>query len=326
MAKGNPKKSGVLSDHTQVGKKFFPPAARFGWTEVHYVERILPEIAWMGFFLEQFGTKRGLEILEDFLRICYSIKTCRAKFFFCSAFRAVSKEGWKAIRKGCQAKGIFIEVLAALTPFLLCYPKHNPIEQFFEDTLDNKGPSASDIDRARTVVSNLFDRRSQSASVVQSVIPKIEIEIGEYHVPQNYPFLDFESIITAFDSEHTSSLCSHVRMDTNSSFMMYDSQFGDSWARYFWNRGKDLAPLNADNVGTEDIREPMHPVVRFGIDYEKYAWGVVDAIWTKFPVDIFESEVSEVIGALLAHQCNLAVKVARNPDLWDYHAGPLFLR
>lgn len=54
--------------------------------------------------------------------------------------------------------------------------------------------------------------------------------------------------------------------------------------------------------------------------------GVVDAIWSKFPVDIFESEASEVIGALLARQCNLAVKVARNPDLWDYHAGPLFLR
>jgi hypothetical protein len=43
MAKRKPKKKGVLSDHARVGKKFFPPAARFGWTEVHYVERILPE-------------------------------------------------------------------------------------------------------------------------------------------------------------------------------------------------------------------------------------------------------------------------------------------
>jgi hypothetical protein len=326
MAKGKPKKTGVLSDHTRVGKKFFPPAARFGWTEVHYIERILPEIAWMGFFLERFGTSGGVEILENFLRICYSIKPSAAKFFFCSAFRAVTTQEWSGIRKRCRGKGIFLEVLDALTPFLRCYPQSNPIEQFFEETPDAKNASASDIDRARTVVSNLFDRRSQSASVVQSVIPKIEIEIGKYHVPENYPFLDFESIITTFDSEHTSSLCSHVRMHVNGSFMMYESQISDSWARYFWNRGRDLAPLNADNVDTEDLREPVHPVIKFGIDYEKYAWGVVDAIWRKFPVDIFESEVSEVIGALLAHQCNLAVKVACNPDLWDYHAGPLFLR
>jgi hypothetical protein len=238
----------------------------------------------------------------------------------------VSKENWEDIRNSCQGKGIFAEVGDALRPFVRCYPRRNPIEPFFEEAHDAKTPSASDIDRSRTVVSNLFDRRSQSASLVQSVIPKIEIEIGKYHVPQNYPFLDFESIMTAFDSEHTSSLCSHVRMHVNSSFMMYESQIGDSWARYFWNRGRDLAPFNAGNVETQDIREPVYPVIKFGIDYEKYAWGVVDAIWTKFPVDIFESEVSEVIGALLAHQCNLAVKVASNPDLWDYHASPLFLR
>jgi len=39
MAKGKPAKTKVPSGHTRVGKKFFPPAARFGWTEVHYVER-----------------------------------------------------------------------------------------------------------------------------------------------------------------------------------------------------------------------------------------------------------------------------------------------
>lgn len=33
-----------------------------------------------------------------------------------------------------------------------------------------------------------------------------------------------------------------------------------------------------------------------------------------------------MIGALLARQCNLAVKLAQNPALWDYHSGPLFLR
>jgi hypothetical protein len=94
----------------------------------------------------------------------------------------------------------------------------------------------------------------------------------------------------------------------------------------FWNRGKDLAPFRADNIEEQDASERVHPMVKFGIDYEQYTWSVVDAIWEKFPVDIFESEFAEVIGALLARQCNLAVKVARNPDLWDYHAGPLFLR
>lgn len=326
MPKRKSAKTKVLSGHTQVGKKFYPPAAQFGWTEVHYIERILPEIAWLGYFLERFGTERGLHVVENFLRICYSTKSSGSKFFFCSAFCSLAADDWTSIRKACKAEGIFLEVLDALTPYVRCYPNNNPLQNVFEEKADVKKPSASDVERARAVISQLFDRRSQTASVVQSIVPKIEIAIGKFHVPQDYPFVDFDSIITAFGSEHTDSLCSHVRMHVNSSFMMYESQIGAAWARYFWNRGKDLAPVHADNVEEQDAFERMHPMVKFGIDYEQYAWGVVDAIWEKFPVDIFESEFAEVIGALLARQCNLAVKVARNPDLWDYHAGPLFLR
>jgi hypothetical protein len=325
MAKRKPAKTKMLSGHTRVGKKFFPPAAQFGWTEVHYIERVLPEIAWMGFFIERFGTERGLTLVETFLRICYSIKSAGCKFFFCSAFRFLTADEWTRIRKLSKAKGIFLEVLDTLTPYLRCYPHNNPLQNFFEEKTAEK-PSMTDIERARAVISQLFDRRSQTASVIQAVIPKIEIGIGKFHVPKDYPFLDFDSITTAFDSEHTGSLCSHVRMNVNSTFMMYEDQIGDSWARDFWNRGRDLAPFRADNVEPPDASESTHPMIKFGIAYERYAWSVVDAIWAEFPVDIFESEFAEVVGALLARQCNLTVKVARNPDLWDYHAGPLFLR
>ncbi len=277
MAKGKPAKAKVLSGHTRVGKKFFPPAARFGWTEVHYIERILPEIAWLGYFIERFGTERGLEFVETFLRICYSIKSSGSKFFFCSAFRSLTADDWTSIRKACKAKGIFLEVLDTLTPYVRCYPNNNPLQNFFEEKTDVKKPSVSDVEKARAVISQLFDRRSQTASVVQSIIPKIEIEIGTFHVPQDYPFVDFDSIITAFNSDHTDSLCSHVRMHANSSFMMCEGQIGASWARDFWNRGKDLAPFRADNVEEPNASESMHPMIKFGIDYEHYAWGVVSA-------------------------------------------------
>jgi hypothetical protein len=233
MPKRKSAKTKVLSGHTQVGKKFYPPAARLGWTEVHYIERILPEIAWLGYFIERFGTERGLEFVETFLRICFSISSSGSKFFFCSAFHSLTADDWTSIRKACKAKGMFLEVLDALTPYVRCYPSNNSLQNFFEEKIDVKKPSVSDVERARAVVNQLFDRRSQTASIVQSIIPKIEIEIGRFHVPQDYPFVDFDSIITAFNSEHTDSLCSHVRMHVNSSFMMCEGQIGASWARGF---------------------------------------------------------------------------------------------
>ena len=142
MAKGKPAKTKVLSGHKQVGKKFFPPAARFGWTEVHYVERILPEIAWLGYFIERFGTEQGLNFVETFLRICYSVKSSGPKFF-CSAFRFLTADDWTRIRKACKAKGIFLEVLDALTPYVRCYPNNNPLQNFFEEKTDVKKPSGT---------------------------------------------------------------------------------------------------------------------------------------------------------------------------------------
>jgi len=160
MAKGKPAKTKVLSGHTRVGKKFFPPAARLGWTEVHYIERILPEIAWMEYFIEQFGTEHGLEVVERFLRICYSTKSSGSKFFFCSGFESLTRDEWARIRKSCKAKGIYLEVLDALTPFARCYPTNNPFKSLFEQTLEVTKASAADIERSRTVISQLFDRRS----------------------------------------------------------------------------------------------------------------------------------------------------------------------
>jgi hypothetical protein len=116
-------------------------------------------------------------------------------------------------------------------------------------------------------------------------------------------------------------------MHANLIYQFHESRIGGSWARYFWNRGKELAPLKP---GNKEIRrpaeKPLHPIVQFGIDYEQYVWELVDDIWPKLPIDICDSELFEVVGALLARQASLAVKVANNIDLWDYHAGPLFLR
>jgi len=85
-----------------------------------------------------------------------------------------------------QSEGNFFGSLGPLTPYVRCYPNNNPLQNLFEERIDVKKPSVPDVERARAVISQLFDRRSQTASVVQSIIPKIEIEIGKYHVPQNY--------------------------------------------------------------------------------------------------------------------------------------------
>jgi hypothetical protein len=195
------------------------------------------------------------------------------------------------------------------------------------EDLGPNGPSETDIKTTRQIVTDLFDRRSKMASIVQSAVFKAGLSLGTHHVPQDYPFSDFKVLVEDFDSDVGRSTAAHVRMHLNAVYGHWETRMGDSWARYFWNRGRDFARFDADNHRDLPVeKRTLHPAMQLGLDFEQYAWTVVDHIWERLPVDIYESEVFEVIGALLARQCNLAVKLFKNIELWDYHAGPLILR
>jgi Family of unknown function (DUF5677) len=46
----------------------------------------------------------------------------------------------------------------------------------------------------------------------------------------------------------------------------------------------------------------------------------------KWPTDLAEQEVHEVVGALLARQVTLATRLAASPPIWDGHVAPIILR
>ena len=50
------------------------------------------------------------------------------------------------------------------------------------------------------------------------------------------------------------------------------------------------------------------------------------ARWNAWPSKAAEREAHEVIGALLARQCSLAIGMAENMGVWNIHIGQLLLR
>lgn len=48
--------------------------------------------------------------------------------------------------------------------------------------------------------------------------------------------------------------------------------------------------------------------------------------WKKFPVNIYEAEVSEVVMGILGRQITLSQQLAIAPQIWNSHSAPLFLR
>lgn len=48
--------------------------------------------------------------------------------------------------------------------------------------------------------------------------------------------------------------------------------------------------------------------------------------WSKVSLELYDSEVYEVIGGLLARQVTLSTQLAKNPDIWNPHITPMILR
>jgi hypothetical protein len=52
----------------------------------------------------------------------------------------------------------------------------------------------------------------------------------------------------------------------------------------------------------------------------------LDERWQKFNIELYESDIYEVIGGLLARQATLAIQFAMAPQIWNGHIAPLILR
>jgi hypothetical protein len=319
----------VLADHSQDGKnkkRFYP--VPYGYSEIHYVEQILPEIIWIGYLIEKLGVKKGVETVVYLIESSFFLKNWEVKpdFALLSLFRGLTPQDWTQIKQQLKGKELFLDCLDALNPFVRCYPANNPLLNLF-DEVATASPSQADIDLARKIVSSLFSRWSKEATVVQCVALKADIRVGKTQYTNEFPAPNVDVIFENSQSEEIRMVEGMARCHVSLVHKFYAETIGESWSKYFWNRGRELTPLKTKNVPPEiSSTEQLHPVAKFGLDYERYAWSVVDDIWSQLPVDVYQSEFFEVVGALLARQCNLAVKLACNSDLWDYHAGPLFLR
>jgi hypothetical protein len=301
---------------------------QLGFKEIDYIERIIPELVWIRYLILALGEYDGIRTTLRLIKECASLKQWEGGCRFClqSNYRRLTVKDWTELRASLGRIEIAARCQNALAPFIRCYPSDNPFANLFGNKTFEP-PSTEDIELARKVVSSLFDRRAKEASAVQSVFLVAELDAGTLKYTSAVRPPDLNAIFGDFDSESAQHACSHIRIQTNFMYASSEKEIGDTWARYFWNRGKELVPVSPEiAIPSQTYDADAHPLLKFAIDYEKYAWGIVREIWSKLPVDIYADECFSVLGALLARQCNLTTTLASNYFLWDFHAGPLFLR
>lgn len=318
----------VLENHARTGKKFVPAFKNaIPLTEVHYVEWILPELLWIAYFLDEFGDREGVRVVSDVVRTATAefASQSHAEFAFASSFCGLNTRSRKQFVRSLRDQNLLTSVRKGLAPFVRVFPKDNPFAFIVGMRQQSKQASEDDVNRARRLVDEVFDRRSVRAVVLQSVVTYSDFLVGKMKIAPHLQLPNLEAIHRDFDSDEAQRAAAFVRSTVSQVYMMSRDSLGTAWSTYFWNRGLEI---RAAETGLQVPSEsPIDSSgYRFLADYERICIAVLNEVWTKLPKDLSTSEEVEVIGALLARQCELTVKLAKNLDLWEWGVGPLLLR
>ena len=73
-------------------------------------------------------------------------------------------------------------------------------------------------------------------------------------------------------------------------------------------------------------RQGRRRVERIVIGYQKRLYDEIENRIGRWPVDLTQREVHEVVGGLLARQATLGIQLASSPGIWNGHVAPLILR
>lgn len=67
-------------------------------------------------------------------------------------------------------------------------------------------------------------------------------------------------------------------------------------------------------------------ITNFMKEYCEIIHNGLEERWRQIPLELYDSEVYEVLGGLLARQTTLSIQLAENPNIWNPHIAPIILR
>ncbi len=316
----------MFKGHKKSGKKFIPIISD-KIQRIDFVEYILPEIIWIGFVLEFHGEQVGIELASSLIEISNREASADPKpdFSLISAHRFLTVEEKGRIRDRLNQDGKLLNLTTGLGSFIRCYPEANPLAYLYVEEAIEAAFTDQDILFARNVVSPRLNRWSKKGNEMQAVVLYGEAITGRLHYPSDMPAPCLDAIFDDFDSPEGQRAASHSRTMTTMLYSFHRDRLGTTWAEYFWNQGVKIDPIKS-HIEIEKWATEGNPLQRFYQDFSTMASMLVKEISEKLILHPLSEEEHTVINGLLARQATLAIGVAENIDVWNWHIGPLYLR
>lgn len=238
----------ILDDHQRIGKRFIPPFAKLGFTEISWVEMLLPELLWLGLLNDHHGLARGAELAIAVARAAASTWTQERKKLFAasSSFIVLDHVQKKAVVASLASSGHLEDIREALLPLPLFYPDC-PLNFIFDQT-----PTVSDtsvvLARFKQSLDRQFDRWDKPATMVQSNMVYIAFVTDVLKVMKGLSLANFPAIEKFPDTDESKKVAGSVRCTVSTFFAPPHYDSASSWPCYFWSQGFLIEPCSLERL------------------------------------------------------------------------------
>lgn len=237
----------ILGDHQRIGKRFIPPIAKLGFSEISWVETLLPELLWLGLINDCHGLTKGAELALAVARAAVSTWTHQKKLFATSSsFSALDRVQQQAMVASLASSGNLEDIRKALLPFPLFYPDC-PLNFFF-DQPPLVPDAAVVLARFKQSLAHQFDRWDKPATMVQSNMVYIAFVTNILKVKKGLSLANFPAVEKFPDTEESIRVASSVRCTVSTFFAPLQYDNASLWPRYFWNQGFVIEPCSLESL------------------------------------------------------------------------------
>jgi hypothetical protein len=242
----NPKP--VFPNHKRVKSKLVTPfnASLGPLREVSWINTIVPELLWVALVQNQFGPRRGVEIITAFTRDLRASDAKRLRTIWAAAgkFETISADEMEKLL-ATKARLYADDLRYALSPLCAWYPDH-PLNTIFHGHMQSC--EAKGLQHLKLVVGDLFDRSSMVATMTQATAIWLAFDAERLKVSPHLTLAQFPKIEEYPNTELSVRLAASIRASVNSFFGDTDLMKSESsWPVAFWNRGLELEPCEDFN-------------------------------------------------------------------------------
>lgn len=235
------KRAPVLGDHKRVKSKLVTPFNdMFGpIREVSWINMMIPELLWIALVQKAWGPHRGVEIITAFTRDVRASDPKRKRTIWAAAgkFAALPEGVLADIVDGRPYRN---DLCIPLAPLHAHYPDH-PMRELVSTVTGL--PSSRDLSALKELVSELFDRASPSATMVQAMATWLAFDADRLTASAGLALADFPRIEDYPKTDQSQRIAASIRATLNEMFGELDQMAsGTNWPIAFWNRGLELEP------------------------------------------------------------------------------------